>query len=261
MRLVRRSLSLRCLRLLPERYALEELSCSKIIFATQPFSLRTKMNSRLYALAEKVWRYHQMNHQLAKAEIILVLCSHDKMVAERGAQLYLEGWATLLIFSGGLGAITRSMWSEPEADQFAKVAVGMGVPAEKILIENRSTNTGENVLFTKLLLAEKEITPQKFMLVQKPYMERRSYATFRKLWPEKEVLVTSPQVTFDEYLKKYSNEELSRDDVISIMVGDLQRIKLYPEKGFQIYQEIPDEIWAAYEELVKAGYSKHLVSP
>ncbi len=38
MRWVRRSLSLRCLRLLPERYALEELSCSKIIFATQPYS-------------------------------------------------------------------------------------------------------------------------------------------------------------------------------------------------------------------------------
>lgn len=218
------------------------------------------MNSRVRALAETIWRYHLMNHQLEKADAVLVLCSHDKRVAERGAQLFLEGWAPLLIFSGGLGSITSSLWSEPEADQFAKVALKMGVPEEKILIENKSTNTGENVLFTRRLLAANDLDPEKFILVQKPYMERRSYATFRQLWPEKEVLVTSPQVSFPKYLTDYTNSELSSDDVISIMVGDLQRIKLYPEKGFQIYQEIPEEIWAAYEELVRSGYDKYLIA-
>ncbi|MDQ3819424.1 MAG: YdcF family protein [Acidobacteriota bacterium] len=200
-----------------------------------------------------------MKHQLEKADAILVLCSHDKRVAERGAQLFLEGWAPLLIFAGGLGSVTSRMWSEPEADQFAQIALQMGVPVERILIENRSTNTGENILFTKRLLAEKQIETQKFILVQKPYMERRSFSTFRKVWPEKEVLVTSPQVSFDEYLEVYANKELSKEDVISIMVGDLQRIKLYPKKGFQIHQDIPDEVWSAYEELVKAGYNRHLV--
>ena len=55
-----------------------------------------------------------------------------------------------------------------------------------MLIENRSTNTGENVLFTKRLLAERQLDPETFIVVQKPYMERRSYATFRKVWPEKQ---------------------------------------------------------------------------
>jgi uncharacterized SAM-binding protein YcdF (DUF218 family) len=218
------------------------------------------MNSHVRSLAEMIWRYHLMNHQLEKADAILVLCSHDKRVAERGAQLFLDGWAPLLIFSGGLGSITSGLWSEPEADQFAKVAMDLGVPQEKILVENKSTNTGENILFTQRLLAEKELNPAKFILVQKPYMERRSYATFMKLWPEKEVLVTSPQVSFTEYLDNYANSELSSDDVVSIMVGDLQRIKVYPEKGFQTHQEIPDEIWAAYEELVRSGYDKYLIA-
>jgi hypothetical protein len=44
------------------------------------------------------------------------------------------------------------------------------------------------------------------------------------------------------------------------MVGDLQRIKLYPERGFQIYQDIPDDVWQAYEKLVGMGYTKHLVA-
>ena len=218
------------------------------------------MDDRTRALAETLWRYHQLNHQLSKADAILVLCSHDKAVATRGARLFLDGWAPLLIFSGGLGAITRHLWREPEADQFAKIAVELGVPNDKILVENRSTNTGENVRFTKQLLAEKRIDPSTFILVQKPYMERRSYATFKNFWPEKDVRVTSPQVSFDEYLRKYSNETLSRDEVVSIMVGDLQRIRVYPAKGFQIHQDIPPDVWEAYEELVSAGYDKFLIT-
>ena len=217
------------------------------------------MDHRARILAEKIWHYHQMKHQLEKADAILVLCSHDKKVAETGARLFLEGWAPLLIFAGGLGSITKDIWTQPEAGQFAEIAIGMGVPRDKILIENRSSNTGENIIFTKQLLAEKHIDPQRFILVQKPYMERRSFATFKKMWPEKEVIVTSPRVSFDEYLSEYANEKLSQDDVISIMVGDLQRIKLYALKGFQIHQEIPVDVWSAYEELVKAGYDQRLV--
>jgi hypothetical protein len=67
-------------------------------------------------------------------------------------------------------------------------------------------------------------------------------------------------VSFEEYLSRYSNETLSPDDVVSIMVGDLQRIRVYEEKGFQIHQDIPQDVWRAYEELVKAGYDKHLIS-
>jgi len=217
------------------------------------------MDNHTHALAEKLWHYHQMKHPLEPGDAILVLCSHDKKVAERGAELFLQELAPLLIFSGGLGSITKNIWTEPEANQFAAIAIGLGVPKEKIIIENKSTNTGENVRFTRQLLAERNIDPQKFILVQKPYMERRSFATFRKLWPEKQILVTSPQVSFDEYLDSYSNGALSSDDVVSIMVGDLQRLKLYAEKGFQIYQEIPPDICAAFEELVSAGYDRHLV--
>jgi uncharacterized SAM-binding protein YcdF (DUF218 family) len=196
-----------------------------------------------------------MNHELEKADCILVLGSHDVRVAERGAWLFLEGWAPLIVFSGGLSNLTKGKWSEPEADKFAKIAIRMGVPKNKILIENKSLNTGENIEFTKKLLAKRGIDPQKIILVQKPYMERRSYATFKKVLPEKEVIVTSPRILFEDY----PNDEISEDEVINIMVGDLQRIRIYPEKGFQIPWEIPDDVWEAYKQLVAAGYTKHLV--
>jgi uncharacterized SAM-binding protein YcdF (DUF218 family) len=218
------------------------------------------MTDRIRALVEKLWSYHRMNQPLSKADAIVVLCSHDIRVAETGARLFTDRWAPLLIFSGGLGAITRQMWQEPEAEQFARVAAELGVPRDRILIENRSANTGENVRFTRELLASLGMDPRKLIVVQKPYMERRAYATFRKVWPDPEIVVTSPQVSLEQYLASYANAELSPDDVVSIMVGDLQRIRLYPAMGFQIPQDIPEDVWAAYEELVRAGYDSRLIS-
>ena len=210
----------------------------------------------IFNLAQKIWDYHHLNHQLQKSDCILVQGSHDLRVAERGAQLFLDGWAPLLIVSGGLGRLTADLWDEPEADKFALIAQEMGVPADNILIENRSTNTGENVHFTRRLLAQQGLNPQRFILVQKPYMERRTYATFKKVWPEKEAVVTSPQIPFEAY----PTTEISLDEVICIMLGDLQRIKLYPEKGFQIPQEIPPDVWAAFEQLVSLGYTNNLIA-
>ncbi|HTN09153.1 YdcF family protein [Agriterribacter sp.] len=206
-------------------------------------------------LARRLWNYHHMNHTLAKSDCILALGSHDLRVADRAAELYLQGWAPLVIMSGGLGNFTQGMWTEPEADRFAAIAIQKGVPAAALLMENKSTNTGENISFTAQLLKEKGLDPNSFIVVQKPYMERRSYATFKKHWPNKNVLITSPQLTFDEY----ATNEIPLERVIHIMTGDLQRIQHYPSKGFQVYQEIPAEIWDAYERLVALGFDKHLM--
>ena len=206
-------------------------------------------------LGKILWDYHHVSHDLEKSDCILVLGSHDTRVANRGAELYLQNYAPLLIFSGGLGNLTQGIWKEPEADIFAKIAESMGVPREHILIENKSTNTGENILFTQQLLEAKGLNPESFIVVQKPYMERRSFATFKKHWPDKKLIVSSPQLSFEQY----PTAEITLESVINIMVGDLQRIKVYPEKGFKIFQEIPDKVWLAYEELVRRGYTKHMI--
>ncbi len=218
-----------------------------------------KDKKKIKKLAEKIWDYHRLNHKLKKADLILVLGSHDTRVAERGAELFLAGYAPLILFSGGSGVYTKKLWQKAEADKFAEIAVKMGVPKENILIENKSTNTGENIQFSFELLKEKNINPRSIILVQKPYMERRTYATFKKQWPERgvEITVTSPQISFADYPEK--NGFNTFDRVVNIMVGDLQRIKIYPQKGFQIPQEIPQDVWQAGGGLIKLGYDEHLV--
>ena len=213
--------------------------------------------SSLDELVRTVWDYHQLKHTLVRSDCILVLGSHDLRVAERAADLYLEGLAPLVVFSGGLGRLTSRLWKEPEAVKFSRVARGRGVPESAILVESESTNTGENVRLTRRLLEGSGLTPQSFIVVQKPYMERRAYATFRKVWPEKAVLVTSPRVP----LADYPTDDIPQEELINIMVGDLQRIRVYADLGFQIPQEIPANVWSAYERLVELGYTRHLVDP
>jgi uncharacterized SAM-binding protein YcdF (DUF218 family) len=206
--------------------------------------------------ARTLWDYHHVHHTLEKAECILVLGSHDTRVAERGAEVFLEGWAPLILFSGNLGGLTKEIWTRPEAEIFADVAVGMGVPRESVLIENRSTNTGENVDLSRRLLEEHGLRPKKAIAVQKPYMERRTHATFGARWPELEVIVTSPRLGFDDY----PTATIARDDVIHIMVGDMQRILLYGARGWQVPQPVPADVREAYERLVGAGYTRRMVS-
>ena len=134
------------------------------------------------------------------------------------------------------------------------------MPEDRILIENRSTNTGENVRFTRQLLAERDIDPASFILVQKPYMERRAYATFRKVWPEKPVQVTSPRVTFHDYLTRTRTRRSPRPMSSGSWSVTCSGSSCTPARGFQIAQEIPDDVWAAYQALVDAGFDAHLVA-
>jgi uncharacterized SAM-binding protein YcdF (DUF218 family) len=207
--------------------------------------------------ASLLYDYLQMHMPLSRpVGAVLCLCSLDIRVADRAAQLFLEGYGDYLIFSGGSGKLTRDRFDKPEAEVFAERARLLGVDAKHIITEPLSTNTGENVRFTWDLLQKRSLRLESFLLVQKPYMERRTYATFRKQWPGEhvEITVTSPQLGWSAYPDSANPREL----VIDIMVGDLVRIAQYPSKGFQIHQDIPAEVWDAAQRLIKAGHDSHL---
>ena len=215
---------------------------------------------RTDALARVIWDYMLMKQSPKRADAILALCSIDVRIAEYAADLFLNGLSDLLIFSGGSAHnddLLKVSWEGSEAEHFAEVAMSKGVPKQKILIENKAQNTGENIRFTHELLKRRGLKVNSLVLVQKPYMERRTYATFMQQWPESDtdIAVTSPPISYDEYF----NQTNPKETIINIMVGDLQRIKEYPKLGFQIEQSIPANVWNAFESLVAAGYTGHLM--
>ncbi len=213
------------------------------------------LDSEVASLAQHVWNYHHLDLTLEKSDCIVGLGSYDLRVADRCVDLYNGGWAPFIVFSGHLGNWTRGMWNKSEAEVFAGHAIAKGVPAGKIELETLSTNIGENVRFTRELLLTRDIRPKAITMVTKPSTERRVFATCRKLWPEMTIFITSPRINFSEQLQN----NILRDNLIHEMVGDIQRMKMYPDLGFQIPQDIPDDVWGAYERLVSLGYSGHLM--
>ncbi len=204
---------------------------------------------------ETLWNYHHLDHDLRPADVGIGLGSHDIGVADRTAELYHEGLFPLIVFTGANAPTTIDRFPRGEAVHYRERALEMGVPDGAIRVEPKARNTGENFTLTRELLAREDIHPVSITVVSRPYQERRAYATCRKLWPEVSIVCTSQPTQLDSYAAGIG--DIPR--MINVMVGDTQRIRLHAEHGFAIHQQIPAVVQAAYERLVAAGYTKHLI--
>lgn len=204
---------------------------------------------------EVLWNYHDMHHAVRPADVGIGLGSHDLGVATCAADLYLQGLFPLIVFTGANAPTTVSRFPRGEAVHYKEHAVERGIPDEAVLIEPRATNTGENFTYTRALLTGHGIVITSAVLISRPYQQRRAYATCKKLWPEIEITCASLPLSLDDYVESIGDV----DRVINMLVGDTQRITEYAKKGFAIEQPYPDEVRAAFECLVDAGYTSRLI--
>lgn len=205
-----------------------------------------------------IWDYLCLHQEPEKADCIVGFGNFNTDIARRAAELYLQGYAPKVLFTGGLGRNTEGLLPEPEAVRFARVAMECGVPEEDIILEDKSRNTAENILFTREMLRELGLMYPRLLGVHQPFMERRITAAMGVYWPDLAFQVTSPQVTIPEYLHRAKQQGISENASISVIVGDFQRMELYAQKGWQLPQTIPEEAWQAFRELVEMGYDKQL---
>lgn len=205
--------------------------------------------------AVTIWDYHQMHHPIRPVSAGIGLGSHDLGVAAFAAQLYHQGFFSTLVFSGANSPTTAARFPRGEAVHFAEHAIELGVPEPAIIVEPRATNTGQNIDYARAALADAGVTVESVLLISKPYMERRAFATARMVWPDVETVCASEPLTFDDYLTSIGDHKL----VIDMLVGDLQRVIEYPTLGFAVPQDVPDEVQAAYKRLLAAGYDSRLL--
>lgn len=205
--------------------------------------------------AQQLWEFQQMHHEPRPCSVGIGLGSHDLGVADVTVNLYRRGMFPLIVFTGATSRTTRDRMPRGEAEHYRERALELGVPGSAILVEPEARNTGENINFTRELLAERGVDVASVLLVSKPYEERRAFATARRLWPGVEIVSASASMTLSEYVDSMKDPRL----VLDMLVGAQQRLLIYPEQGFMIRQEVPGSVAAAYERLCSEGFTSRLV--
>lgn len=212
----------------------------------------SKLTDAVRGDAERLYAFLSAHPAAGTADFLLVLGCHDLRVAEHGAKLWLAGAAPLILCSGGYGKMTEGVFRIPEGQRFARRCMELGVPAKAIVVEDRASNTGENFSFSRKLVSGK----RSGIAVCKPYMAKRALAAGQKQWPEVRWCVSTPEIPFEAY----APDDAALIPEIELMVGDLQRLRVYAERGYQAPTPVPEEVWACWRRLVAAGFDRYVIT-
>ena len=103
-----------------------------------------------------------------------------------------------LLISGGVGHSTNYLYEavrqdpryrmlpvvgRPEAHILADIAHDYWhIPRSRLVVEDQSTNCGENARFTRATLENGGIPHRRGIVIQDPTMQRRTMATFARVW-------------------------------------------------------------------------------
>jgi uncharacterized SAM-binding protein YcdF (DUF218 family) len=217
------------------------------------------MNEEALTQARVIWNYLQLRHRPIPADVIIALGTNDLRVAKFAARMYRQGFGRRVVFTGGIAHqndLLSTGWERPEAEMFAEAAEKEGVPRDRMLLETRATNTAENIRFARLLIEDHGVEVRNVVLVVKPFMQRRTWASMVVEWPEMPASVASQEMTLDEYF----TDELTPERVTNIMMGDLQRIWVYSRRQWAAPQVVPGEVRTAFDRLVQLGFTKQLIA-
>ena len=193
------------------------------------------------------------HEQPEKTDLIVALGHFDLRIPQLAVHLFIEGFAPLLVLSGGTGAGSAG-FNKPEADVFLDTIKKLypGIDLTNIIVENKSTNTAENLRFTQDLLYRRnpEFTflqgIDNVALITTPSRMLRARLTAGKVFPEINYRSIPPDSDYDTDKKLY--EENGQNFFIQLL-GEIERLKQYPSLNYIDSYIIPDEVETAYANL------------
>lgn len=201
------------------------------------------------------WLAVQDSLPSATVDAVIGFGHFDLSVPRHCLNLFRWGYAKQIIFSGGIGAGTADLGGA-EADVFEQLVYRLApCLADSILVENRSTNTAENIRFTGDML-ELEHPGLAFgkgirsvILVATPCRQRRVWQTWRKLQPEVISLNSPPAVPIELLSHLYTTKG---EDLSAQLLGEYERLRDYPARGWVVDDPIPARIDRAAATLMTA---------
>jgi hypothetical protein len=188
--------------------------------------------------------------EIGPADAVIGFGHFDLKIPRRCLELHRRGLAPLIVFSGGRGAGTADL-GQAEARAFLD-EIQAHASEGAVLLEDRSTNTGENVEATARLL-EDEGRPlgsgggvRTALIVANACRQRRVDLTCRRHHPDVRWINAPPATSFLEEVALYAGKG---QDLVPLLSGEIQRLLDYPARGFCLPAHIPPEVLAAHARL------------
>ena len=219
----------------------------------KPPTLQTTQDS-----ARRVFAYLAATDALplAACDAVLGFGVFDLKLPRFCGELYVSGHARRIIFTGGVGAGSANL-GQPEADAWYAelLQAHPKIPRDHIILENRSTNTGENVRYTTELLAQQhpELALGRgiktVIIVASPSRLRRVRLTLQHAHPALCVVGQLPKTSFEAEHALYASKGL---ELVAHLAGELDRIVDYAARGWIRPEPLPPPIAAAHQVLKRA---------
>ncbi len=207
------------------------------------------------SFAKDIFEYLYLSSDyIPRADVVIGFGHFDLKIPRHCGNLYKNGYAQKIIFTGGIGSGTADL-GKAEAVAFVEELKRRypTVPDEAVIVEERSINTSENVQFTaqKLAMSYPDFTfgeqIKVAIIVANAYRQRRVFLTCKQHLPKVEFYNAPPETTFEEEFRLFSSKGLA---FIELLVGEIDRIIGYGEKGYIVREKIPDEIYNKYSEII-----------
>lgn len=172
--------------------------------------------------------------KLSRSDAIFVFGHVKPEIAQHAAKLYQLDKALKIILTGKGGESIKAIPDfDTEAEYYAEIIEKEGIPKKDLILENKSTNSLENVLFGIKACQKVNFNPKSLILVAAPPLLRRSCATFRKQFPAISVCGSDCRLPAKEYL------HINR---IQRLLDEFKRFEEYSQKGDIECINIPEKI-------------------
>ena len=153
----------------------------------------------------------------------------DNEILESVARDYQQGRFPKLLVTGLSGRL-YSETGKPVAHIMRDELIARGVPSDVILVQDKSTNTLEDVAFSLDVLEKHDVSPESIAFLCKAHHSGRCLRTLRKFFPSH----TLSPIT---YLAEYEGVKISKEDWYQHEVsrgrvyGEYLRIIEYTKRG------------------------------
>jgi hypothetical protein len=195
-------------------------------------------------LGRRIWRFVVLSDEPQPVDGLLLFGSDELEIPRRAAALYPVCRPKWIIASGSRGERTKE-WPLTEAETFAAVLKGNGVPDEVVHLETEATHTLENVLKSAEIIRAKGLPCERVGLVSKELLQLRAYLTAVRNLPGA-FFNFPPPSTFEQRLAE-------RPDLVERLGYEIGRIKMYSAMGHIAGVEIPYDISAASAYIMTDG--------